>query len=182
MEQVRQQMEAQMAGMPEAQRRMMEQMMAGRGGMPGMAGIPGMGAPAPPVETEYRLLRSGEAVGSWSADLYEGTENGTKRWDVWAVDFSDVGISTEDFAAFEQLAAMVERMTGPLAESMGDLFDVPGSADGPGYDGVPVRRVSYRDGQATDRYEMTEISRDPIDPSMFELPAGLTRQTMPTLP
>jgi hypothetical protein len=169
------QIQAQLENMPAAQRRMIEQAMAGRGGIPG---IPGLGAPEPPAVTEYRLVRAGEPVGSWSADLYEGTQSGMKRWEVWAAGMSEVDLSMADFAAFERLAEMMKSMA-PSGQGMDELFQIQASADGPGYPGVPVRRVSYRDGEAETRYEMTQITRDPIASSMFELPEGLTRQEMP---
>jgi hypothetical protein len=176
MEQVQRQMEEQLASMPAAQRRMIEEAMAGGGGLPGM---PGMGPMTAPVaETEFALVSSGESVGQWTADLYEGTQDGAKRWDVWAVDFSEVGLAMSDFAAFESLAEMIQQMV-PSGQGMDDLFQVEASGDGEGYSGVPVRRISYRDGEPESRYEMTEINRDPIAPSMFELPEGLSRQSMP---
>ncbi len=180
MEQVQQQMEAQLANMPPAQRRMVEEALAGGGGgFPGLPGMPDMSQTASPIaETEYTLVRSGETVGQWTTDLYEGTEAGEKRWDVWAVDLSDVGLSMSDFAAFESLAEIIQQMA-PSGQGMDDLFQIEASGEGAGYPGVPVRRISHSNGEPESRYEMTEINRDGIDPAMFELPEGLSRQSMP---
>jgi hypothetical protein len=165
---VQAQIQAQLAGLPPEQRRLAEQALAGQ--------LPqGAGAPAP--ETEYRLLGSGEAVGEWTAAHYEGVEAGQRVWEIWTIDWSDAGLAASDFAAFERLAEAMEGFTAQGGGSEGFL-DLHADDDGP-YSGLPVRRVAYANGEPELRFEITDIASDSLDPALFLLPEGLTRETIP---
>ena len=72
---------------------------------------------------------------------------------------------------------MVKRMAPEGTES---LMSIPGdTTDESHYAGLPVRQVSYRNGKLDTRYEMTEIRRQDLGPSLFEMPDGFTRQSRP---
>ena len=48
-----------------------------------------------------------------------------------------------------------------------------------GISGVPVKWVSYSNGQITSQGEMKEIIKQSIKPSMFDLPAGFDKEDNP---
>ncbi len=169
--QIRQQMakmEEQMKNLPPQQREMMEQMMRGRGG------IPGMGAPARP---DFRQSGS-DKVGQWSCTKYEGFRGSEKVSEVCTVDPGTFGLTPADFTAATQLAEFMKSMMPQLA----DQSFVYGTQADQGFSGVPVRRTSYENGKVVSVSEIKEFRREAFPPSTWETPAGFKKQTMPGMP
>lgn len=160
------QIEDQLQGLPEAERQAIEEVLRQQG--------PGLAAAVP--ETEYRLLDSDQPVGPWLADHYEGLEGGQRTWELWTIDWSEAGVAESDFAVFDRLAGIMASMA-PQAAGPDDLFPLGG--DAAGLSGFPVRRIAYFGGEPEARFEITSIEPDPIEPSLFEIPAGFSRQTLP---
>ena len=166
MSQMMAQAEAAMANMPPAQRAQMEAMMRGRGGMMGM------GAPAKP---EYKKVGSGQ-VGKWTCDRYEGTVNGQKTAEVCTVEPTAFGLTAADFAVMQKLAEMMKAMVPPQMSSMMQM----GVAGAAGYPGIPVKSVNTVMGRETTT-EITDVKKQAIPASAFEIPAGFTKQDMPMM-
>lgn len=163
------QMQERLKNLPPEQRAMVESMMnRGMGG-----GMP----TETPSKTVYRKVASNEAVGEWSCDRYEGTRDGEKRWDVWTAGWSEVGLSADAFAAFQGLSEFFSTLSQQFGD---DMLQV-----GPGleqaYEGLPVRRISYRDGSPHMRHEITEIADESVDDGAFIVPTDYTKLDMPTM-
>lgn len=172
MAELQQQIDAQLQGLPEAQRRIVEQALR--------AQIP-PGTPAAAPEIVYELTATDEPVGSWSADRYSGTGNGAKIWDIWTIGWDEAGLSPDDFAIFEQLGDIMESMAAQDADT-NDFIQFGDTGQEGDYSGIPVRRVSYEENGDPDmQYEITQISQEPVDPALFTLPEGFSQETMPGL-
>lgn len=164
--------EAQLQGLPDDQRRIVEQAL--RAQLP-----PGTPAAAPKIV--YELSATDEPVGSWSADRYSGTGNGAKIWDIWTIGWDEAGLSPDDFAIFEQLGDILESMAAQDADA-NDFIQFGDTGEEGDYSGIPVRRVSYEENGDPDmQFEITQISQDPIDPTLFTLPDGFSHETTPGL-
>lgn len=170
MAEMNQRMEEAMKNMPPEQRQMMEQQMKGR--MPA----------AKTDETTYKKVASGQKVGEWSATQYEGDREGQKVEDVWATSSKSLGLTAEDFNVLKDMSKFWEGM-GRMGRSNAPGFHVneEGEIEGK-FSGVPVKSVKYAEGKVTSTSELKSVQREAFDASLFDLPAGLTKQEMPTGP
>ena len=160
------QMQQQLAGMPAAQRAMVEQMMQGRG-------MPGMPAAAPP-KVDYKQTGS-DKVGQWTCTKYEGSVGGQRTTEVCTVDPKEFGLAPADFAAAQQLAEFMKALMPEVA----DRAFVNGTVQSQGFAGVPVRRTTFKNGAVESTTETTEFRRETLPASTFETPAGFKKEAMP---
>ena len=175
LEQTRKQMDSAMAEMqqqlkavPAAQRAMIEQMMRGRGGMPGM--------PQAAPKVEYRQTGS-DKVGQWTCTKYEGSVGGQKTSEVCTVDPKEFGLTPADFEVARQLGEFIKTMMPQAA----DNAFVNGTQLEQGFSGVPVRRTSFRNGAVEYVTEITEVRRTTFPASTFDPPAGFRKEAMPSM-
>jgi hypothetical protein len=164
---VMKQMEEQMKNLPPAQRAQMEQMM--RGGMPGMPQ-----ANAAPLQ--YRPAGS-DKVGQWSCSKYEGFRGAEKQMEICTVDPKVLGVNAADFEVTKQFAEFMKA----LAPQVGDQITLFGTTESQGFSGVPVRRTTFSQGKPGVVSEIKEFRRDTFPASVFETPAGFSKQTMPAI-
>jgi hypothetical protein len=167
------QMQAQMANLPPEQRAIVEQMMRGRGGLPGG---PGASAPQAP-KVQYRPAGS-DKVGQWACSKYEGYTGTEKTSEICTVDPKDFGLAPGDFDVAKQLADFMKSMMPGAADQM----MLNGTVQDQGFSGIPVRRTSYRNGAVSSVSEITELRHESIPASAFDAPAGFTKESFPTGP
>lgn len=175
--QMRQQMEAalaqvrqQLASMPPDQRKAMEEMLAKQGAMaqPGAA----------PVVT-YEKSGGKETVGKWSCEGYARLENGRKAQDLCIARIADLGLARDDLKAFTSMSAM---MKAGLGRNPGAAMDFDAMSKAVGFDGLPVRTVTYLPNGTQSQIVVTAVERKALPPATFELPAGYAKQEMPRPP
>jgi hypothetical protein len=154
------QMQQTMANLPPEQRAQVEAMMKARGGGPGA------GAPA---KTEYKKTGT-DKVGKWTCDKYEGFKAGQKTSEVCTVDPKAFGLTAADLEITKQLGEFFSKM----APQNGDAMFRAGSGDANGFSGVPVRIVTLAPQQSVT--EVTDVSRQSFQDSIFAVPAGYTKQ------
>ena len=162
------QMRAQLADMPPEQRAMVEQMMEGQ-----MAGM--MGAAVESVPTRVEQMGSG----SWQSGpcteyaIFEGDQ---KTQQICAAPLAEVEGADEAMAAFKNMAkfinSLAESMPGPLGESMAE--NPMGLINQ--IDGFPVRTVDYVDGEVSSETILSSVEDRDLDPALFDIPVGYTRQ------
>lgn len=155
-------MQEQLKSLPPEQRAQIEAMMKGRG-MPGMA-------PAQ-AKTEYRKTGS-DKVGSWTCDKYEGSKSGQKVTELCTVDPKVLGFAMSDF----QVAKQMMDFFGKLVPAGADSMFAVGSPEEQGFSGVPVRRITFSNGQQQSVSEMSQASRQDFAASVFEVPAGYQKE------
>lgn len=153
-------MQAQMANMPPAQKKMMEDMMAKM--MPG-------GAKAP--KTTFKKVGSGGKVNGWNTDKYEGIREGVKTSEIWAAEPKSLDFSEGDMQVLKDMAKFFEK----FAKNMEGLV---GDKSRNGLEGVPVKTVTFKDGQPEFETQMKEVKKESQAASLFEVPAGLTMKKM----
>jgi hypothetical protein len=156
-------MQKKMADMPPAQRAKMEAMMARMGGPGGAA-----------AKTEYRRAGS-DKVGKWTCEKYEGFKNNQKVSEVCTVEPRILGLTPADFEISKQVGAFFQKLA---PQGMDQMFGI-GTLETQGFNGVPVRRISYAaDGKVTSTSEMTDIKRQTFAAASYEVPAGFQKQTI----
>jgi hypothetical protein len=157
------QMQAALEKVPPAQRAQMEALIKGRMG--------GIATTAPKIESKKV---GSDKVGRWACDKYEVYSNGQKLSDVCTVDPSAIGFTAKDFAVSQQLAQFFSALVPQMAAQVA----VVGRPETQGYAGFPVRSTVTAAGR-TMTSEVVEASRQTFADSLFVVPAGYTRQSMP---
>ncbi len=126
-----------------------------------------------PTRPEYKKVATGTRVGEWTCDQYQGNQEGKKVEEVWAASWKALGINQGDLAIFGDMADMFEGAGQKLP-----AFFSFAREDVAGVDGFPIMVVAYRDGNPIERSRVREVRRERIDPQLFELPEGLTKQNI----
>jgi hypothetical protein len=166
MDEAKTQMDEQLKNVPEAQREMVKKMMAGR--MP-------MAQPAGTIKTTYKKVAAGEKVNHWSCAKYEGYREDKKTKEVWTTDWKSFGLTPEAFKLMKDITEFFEG----FAKDMAANFDKVGSEEWEkeqGYAGIPVKTLSYSDGQLRSTTEVKEVKQENLAASLFDLPPGLTKK------
>lgn len=154
-------MKEQMAKMPPAQRAAMEKQMGGL-----MGGV---------VELPTYKRNGSDRVGQWACDKYDGYSAGQKSSEVCTVDPKVLGLTMDDFAVTNRMIAFVSSMVPQMAGQLVGL-----GATTQGITGLPVRSTSTSAGN-TMTIELTEVRRSTFSDDLFVVPAGFTKQALPTM-
>jgi hypothetical protein len=157
-------MQEQMKNMPPEQRAMIEEMMKGQA------------MPAPPEKKVFKKVASGVTVRKWKCDKYESYSGKQLTEEVWTTSSKNLGIGQKDFRIMQSMAEFMSELS-PEAAS---LFTV-GSEQWEkeqGYPGIPVRIISYSNGKKVFQMEIQDVKNRRINPSRFNLPKGLTKQSL----
>jgi hypothetical protein len=157
-------MKEKLAQMPPEQRAKMEAMMARIGGAPG----------ATPQKPDFRPAGK-DMVGKWECDKYEGFRNNEKVTEVCTVDPKVLGLTPADFEVSKQVAAFFQKMV-PIAT---DQIVGIGTIETQGFNGIPVRRSTYRQGKVVSTSEVVKVGRQNFPASSYEVPEGFTKQAAP---
>jgi hypothetical protein len=169
MQKMQQQMSAmmeQLKNMPPEQKAMMDKMMKGRGGMPGMA-------PLAPIT--YRATGSDKA-GQWTCSKYEGLREQQRVTEICTVEPRVLGLAAADFEVATQMAEFMKSMLPP---QLMETFAVYGSQAQQGFSGYPIKTTSFSNGQVQSVSELKEVRREAIPASAWQVPAGFKREGPP---
>jgi hypothetical protein len=163
--QLRRQMEllsAQMENLPAAQRAFIEQQM----------GIPPGGLPD--LEVMTTESRGKYRVAGFNCELQVLLKNQQPIGEVCLATAADTGMSEDDFATLmammnfmRDLASTTQKMVGELGENSRLLLS--------GLHGVPVRMKDY---VSKTEYHVTEVSRDKIEPAVFDQHLAYQKQDL----
>jgi hypothetical protein len=156
-------MQEQLKSLPPEQRAQIEGLMKGRG-------APG-GPNGQAVKTAYRKTGT-DKVGAWTCDTYEGSQNNQKVAELCTVEPRTLGFAMADFQVTKRLIDFFSKLAPQGADQM---FAI-GTPEDQGFSGVPVRRISFRNGQQQSMTEISEVRRQTFPASTFELPAGLQQE------
>lgn len=166
MNQMQKQMAAQLDKMPPAQRAEVEKMMKS-GQMP----------QAKTVEAAKEIKKTGatQKVGDWTCEIYEMISDGKKDQTLCVANWNQLSATRDDFQAFESMADFFSDLAGGMSQDVGqsqqimkDLMDK----------GIPVRQ-SFEGGQGSFVQEVSKIEKKSIEVSLFELPQGYTKESIP---
>ncbi len=152
------QMEAAMKNMTPEQRAMMEKMMKGK--------MPQAAAPAP--KTVYTAKGSG-SVNGFSCTKYEGDLSGQKESEVCAALPAQLKLTPGDLQIFEKMRQFSSDLLSALANSPMRASVPKGYGFESGYEGFPIQKVDFENGQATRRGELKSITRVSFTDADFSL-------------
>jgi hypothetical protein len=160
-----QQMKDQMAQMPEAQRKQVEQMMQSMGGTG--------------HKVDWTVKETGEkqTVAGYGCQRYELLADGKKESDVWASTWKDAGVPKESFDVLRKFAAFFEEIAGsnPLfAQAMESQGGALQGLDR--IDGFPVKVIDYDDGKASLETTTKSYEQKKVADATYHVPAGYTQK------
>lgn len=159
-------MDDMMKSLPPEQRAAMQQMMKGQ--------MPQASAPRAAAWTVY--TRKGSAtVNGLRCTQYDGVKGGQKVAELCAAQPADLKLSAADYQVFEK---MREFMSG-LTEALKDMPMASASSSGfseRGFEGFPVRRVRFRNGQPVEREELKSVSTATFTGADFSTGAARKKQ------
>ncbi len=154
LDQAMQDMQKQLEQLPEAQRKMMEDMF--KKNMPQQGGD---------FEVEVREVGVEDGL-----QKYEVWIGGEKRSEMWVASVESQGLPKGSFASFKKLSKFYEELLSPLASN--PMFQSMGANPFPGFagmDGVPVRIVHLEEGRET---RLSEADVESFSSDLFSPPSG----------
>jgi len=151
-----------MAKVPPEMRAKVEAMMKGRG----------MGV-ATPATTEYRRAGT-DKTARWTCDKYDGYQDGQKSSEICTVDPGVLGLAAADFAVTQQFVEFFEKL---MPQAAGHVFGL-GQMQAQGVSGFPVKSSSTSGGR-TITSEVTDVSRQTFEDSLFAAPPGFQKESFP---
>lgn len=157
--QMMQQMEAQLADVPPAQREQMRKMMMGM-----MKGKMGKAAKSEPMVHYVETDETGKAMGH-SCRIYETRINGSYHGDVCLTPIKELGIPAKEYANYAHMLKFMQKMTQAAGVNSGVVAGMPENA-------MPLW---YEEGNT--RHVLKSISHTPLDKALFSPPAGYKRQS-----
>lgn len=160
------QMKAQLEKMPPEQRAQAEEMMKKFGGA--AAGK----ASAPRID--YRKTAETRVINGHKCTKYDTYLGKDLISYAWVAPYSAMKLSASDAAVFEKMAKFVEKMTSALGVSQKQDY-IPMHELG----GVPLLTQQVKGGKVTSETLVESVSRGPVPPGSYELPAGYKAEATP---
>ncbi len=152
------QMEEQMKNMPPQQREMMERMMKGK--------MPAMGAPR--VKTVW-TAKGRSTVNGFACTQHEGARAAEKVAEVCAAPPSVLKFSAAEMQLFEKM----RQFTAGLQEAVANMpmaanLNTSSFTDA-GFEGFPVQRITFKEGQPTEKQELKSVTPATFTDADFSL-------------
>jgi hypothetical protein len=119
------------------------------------------GARVDPAPATYRKVASGVDVNGFKADQYDVLQGTEKIAEVWLADPKAIGVDPADATGFRRLAKR-------LGYQAPGYFGFALSEGSP--EGVPVRTITYSQGQRISINEFLSVKSQEMPASLFELP------------
>ncbi len=164
-------MRSQLQGMPEAQRRMIEQRM---GSM--MGGAAGEAAPKPDLKA---VKKGSRKVNGFKCNDYQLLEGKTPVADACVAEQAGAGMSKDDFATLSAMMTFMRSMAAQAREMAGSMagdFDPSMIGD---VEGFPVEMKDYRSGS---QYGVASVANDKLTDAPFNEYKKLRKEEIPTAP
>ncbi len=167
MDQVKQQMEAQLAKMPAEQQKMMREMMAGKMGI----GKPKKG----PVK---KLVKTGktDSTAGYTCKYVEVLSDGVKKRELCVTEWSKFENSQEVKSAMLGMMQFFKKLTDSIGQFSGDQ-DTPFS-EIEELGGFPIIYKEFDQGEVTERAKLKSINQESFDSQQFAPPKGFKKQSM----
>jgi hypothetical protein len=165
-------MKQKLKSVPEAQRKMIEAMVAQHVG--GASG-------GPKIQMSYQKSGDSKTIGAWPCQVFHQKKDGKLFADLCIAKADAVGLTAEDIAAIRALATAVTRSLPAIVKNNAAMMDFDEQTRQIGFSGIPVEAVLYRDGAAFSTTTVKTIDHAAIAPETFAIPAGYAKKAMPGL-
>lgn len=124
----------------------------------------------------------GETINGWKSDKYTVTTDNVKVSDIYVADFSQFGVTKNDFKGIEKMMKFFQEQIGGLSNNfqMGsDASFMMMGGDNPAFEtGIPVKVTSFADGQPSTDTVIDSVEKKSIDTKMFEIPSSMQKRDL----
>ena len=128
-----------------------------------------------PEQVRYEARGDGGSSAGISCKWYEAYEGAQKVRELCLADPGAIGLSGADKDTMISMQKAIKAFAARLGNAGMFVDDMP--------EGFPVRvRHLDSNGQLTAEQQVASVSKDSIDPSLFEVPSGYERKEMPNMP
>jgi hypothetical protein len=162
-------MKQKMDAVPEAQRKMIEAMMAQH--------APGMSAPK--TKTSYEKAGDSKTIGAWPCQVFHTRKDGRLVADLCIAPVDAVGVTPADLASFRALAQAMAKSLPNAIRNNASFMDFDDQTKQVGFAGIPVETIVYAGGNAVSTTTVKSVDHAAIAPDAFAIPAGFTKKKMP---
>lgn len=162
----RSQMEARLAKLPPEQRAQAEAMMKKYNRAPGSS----------ESRTDYRKMGLTRVINGQLCTLYDHYSGKELEAHLWVAPYAALRLSPGDGAVFQKMGEFTEKLTTSMGGSRKQDY-IPLHELG----GIPLFTQSLSNGKVTSESQVESVTRAPIPPGSFDLPAGYKAQPMPEL-
>ena len=168
------QMQEQFKDLPPEQRKMMEQMMAGK--------MPAGGDQKKPEPRTYKKTGKSETINSYPCTSYDGVRGEKRDQELWITGWKQIELTAADFKPLADMAAFMKDMMGPMAKRLesGFVQNYSDGEKGDGLPGIPVRTINFSERGDTIT-ELKKVSHQAIPADKFEVPPGLKKESMESM-
>jgi len=159
-------MEEKMKNLSPAQQEMM------RKNMPGF-----VSQPKEEPKVEFVKVKSGITVKNWTVDKYEHLVDGEKVNNYFIANYAQLDVTKNDFVVMEKMAKFFQKYMSNFS-SMNAQSSFQSSTLGLGEDspvfnkGIPIKTVSFKNGERQEQNLIQTLEKKNIDPSKFEPPSN----------
>jgi Domain of unknown function (DUF4412) len=165
-------MKQKLESVPEAQRKMIEAMMAQHSGLPGVQKA---------VATTYEKTGESKTIGAWPCEMFHLKRDGKLVADLCIAKADAVGLTADDLAVLHNLAATMVKSLPEGITRNGAVMDFDEQSKQIGFAGVPVETTLHLNGAALSTTIVKSVDHAPIAPDTFVIPAGYAKRDMPGL-
>jgi len=164
------QLEAKLAAMPEEQRAKMKAL---------MSQVLGLDQENAPVVKRVETGRN-EKVGEHQAEVIEVMEDGVKAATYYMVDRKSLKVGETEYATMSKFQAffgkLMESLPGPMKQKMKVKMLMAEKGQ------LPAKADHFENGAIKRTDQLTGVSSEDLDPSLFEVPADFQQRQLPIGP
>ncbi|MDD5261566.1 MAG: DUF4412 domain-containing protein [Methylacidiphilales bacterium] len=163
----------QMASLPPEQRAAVQSMMGSQ--------LSALKQPQPTAKLTWKKAASGEKISDWTCDRYEGRKGESLEEEVWTTPVASLGIPTTEMQTFQNFTAFFSDVFSKFLQGVGSHFPAFSNLKlekDDGFDGFPVKSVSYKDGKASEIWQVTRLDNKPVAVTKFALPDGYKKEVL----
>jgi hypothetical protein len=164
-------MKQKLQSVPEAQRKMIETMMAKHGGLPG----------AQKITTSYEKTGDSRTIGFWPCQMFHQKKDAKLIADLCIAKADAVGLTQDNQT---ELRALAESMTKLLPDGFpgnSSVIDFDEQTRQVGFVGIPVEAAFYLNGAVFSTTTIKSVDHATIAPDTFVIPAGYAKKALPGL-
>ena len=163
-------MKSKLAGLPEAQRKQVEDMMAKNG--------LSQDASAPAPQISYEKAGDARKVGAWDCLPYKIVTQSKISSELCIANIADLGLSKDDLKAFVSFNAFMQKLRSAMGSlrQPGVSIDFDGLSKATGFDGFPVQTTTKLADGKTIVSTVKSIAHGDAPAGSYEVPAGFTKR------
>lgn len=128
----------------------------------------------------YRANGNNGKIGPWSTTGYDGLSEDKKILQMNIASFKTLGVSQSKFEVMQKMMDYFKQNLQEVVAMLptgGSFSQLNFDEDSPILrDGIPVKTISYKDGQAANENIVEKLSEKAISEDQFKVPAGYKQQ------